>query len=52
MVEELGHTVIAEAGNMTEALALARTADFEIAVLDINVGGERTLEAKAPGRAA
>jgi CheY-like chemotaxis protein len=41
MVEELGHTVIAEAGNMTEALALARTADFEIAVLDINVGGER-----------
>jgi DNA-binding NtrC family response regulator len=41
MIEELGHTVVAEAGNMTEALALARTADFEIAVLDINVGGER-----------
>jgi DNA-binding NtrC family response regulator len=41
MVEELGHTVVAEAGNMTEALALARTADFEIAVLDINVAGER-----------
>jgi CheY-like chemotaxis protein len=41
MVEELGHTVVAEAGNMTEALALARTADFEIAVLDINVGGHR-----------
>jgi hypothetical protein len=41
MVEELGHTVVAEASNMTEALALARTADFEIAVLDINVGGQR-----------
>jgi CheY-like chemotaxis protein len=41
MIEELGHTVAAEAGNMTEALLLARTADFEIAVLDINVGGER-----------
>jgi CheY-like chemotaxis protein len=41
MVEELGHTIVAEAGNMTEALALAQTADFEIAVLDINVGGAR-----------
>jgi CheY-like chemotaxis protein len=41
MVEELGHTVVAEASNMTEALALAQTADFEIAVLDINVGGAR-----------
>jgi CheY-like chemotaxis protein len=41
MVEELGHTIVAEAGNMTEALALAQTADFEIAVLDINVGGAK-----------
>ena len=41
MIEELGHTVVAEAGNMTQALILARTADFKIAVLDINVGGER-----------
>ena len=41
MIEELGHTVVAEAGNMTQALILARTAYFEIAILDINVGGER-----------
>jgi DNA-binding NtrC family response regulator len=41
MVEELGHTVVAEAGNINDALTLARTADFEIAILDINVGGER-----------
>jgi DNA-binding NtrC family response regulator len=41
MAEELGHTVVAEAGNINDALTLARTADFEIAVLDINVGGER-----------
>jgi CheY-like chemotaxis protein len=41
MVEELGHTVVAEAGNINDALALARTANFEIAILDINVGGER-----------
>jgi len=41
MIEELGHTVAAEAGSMTEALILARTVDFEIAVLDINAGGER-----------
>jgi DNA-binding NtrC family response regulator len=41
MAEELGHTVVAEAGNINDALTLARTANFEIAVLDINVGGER-----------
>jgi CheY-like chemotaxis protein len=41
MIEELGHIVVAEAGNMNDALALARTADFEIAVLDINLAGER-----------
>jgi DNA-binding NtrC family response regulator len=41
MAEELGHTVVAEAGNINDALTLARTANFEIAVLDINVAGER-----------
>ena len=41
MIEELGHTVVAEAGNIDDALKLAQTADFEIAVLDINVGGDR-----------
>jgi DNA-binding NtrC family response regulator len=41
MVEELGHTVVAEAANIKEALVLAQTSNFEIAILDINVGGER-----------
>jgi CheY-like chemotaxis protein len=41
MIEELGHTVVAEAANIEEALKLAKTADFGIAVLDINVGGDR-----------
>jgi CheY-like chemotaxis protein len=41
MVEELGHTVVAEAGNIAEALKLAKTADFGIAILDINVAGDR-----------
>jgi DNA-binding NtrC family response regulator len=41
MVEELGHRVVAEAANIEAASALAETADFEIAILDVNVGGER-----------
>jgi len=39
MIEELGHAVVAEAGNIADALSLAKTADFGIAILDINVGG-------------
>ena len=41
MLEELGHIVVAEAANIKDASALAQTADFEIAILDINVAGER-----------
>ena len=41
MIEELDHTVVAEAGNISDALRLAKSADFEIAILDINVGGDR-----------
>jgi CheY-like chemotaxis protein len=41
MVEELGHTVAAEAANIQEASSLAQTVDFQIAILDINVGRER-----------
>ena len=41
MIEELGHAVVAEAGNIADALKLAKTADFAIAILDINVGGDR-----------
>jgi DNA-binding NtrC family response regulator len=41
MVEELGHLIVAEAASIDEASALAHTANFEIAILDVNVGGER-----------
>ena len=39
MLEELGHRVIAEAGNIHEAESLARDTGFDLAVFDINVGG-------------
>src|SRR5437588_11637684 len=39
MSEELGHRVVAEAGNIQEALVLAETAVFDLAILDINIGG-------------
>jgi CheY-like chemotaxis protein len=41
MVEELGHSVAGEAANIPDALRLARTVDFEIAILDINLGGSK-----------
>jgi CheY-like chemotaxis protein len=40
MLEDLGHTVAAEAGAIDEALALARQADFDIALLDVNLNGQ------------
>jgi DNA-binding NtrC family response regulator len=39
MVEELGHRVIAEAGNIQDAQVLAETAIFDLAILDINIAG-------------
>jgi CheY-like chemotaxis protein len=41
MVEELGHSVVGEAANISDALQLARTAEFDVAILDINVAGSR-----------
>jgi CheY-like chemotaxis protein len=41
MIEELGHTVAAEAGNIADALNLAQSADFRVAILDINLAGHR-----------
>jgi CheY-like chemotaxis protein len=40
MVEELGHTVCAEAGHLNEAIALARSALFDCAIMDVNLAGE------------
>jgi DNA-binding response OmpR family regulator len=40
MVEELGHRVIAEAGNIRSAEPLALSAQFHLAILDINLAEE------------
>jgi CheY-like chemotaxis protein len=40
MLEELGHSVVAEAGNIHDGERLAQTAAFDLALLDINVGGD------------
>ena len=40
MLTDLGHTVAAEAGGIDEALTLAKNADFDVAVLDVNLGKE------------
>ena len=40
MLGELGYTVAAEAGRVEEALQAARTADFDLAILDVNLNGE------------
>jgi CheY-like chemotaxis protein len=39
MIEELGHRVVAEAGNIEVGQALAETAIFDLAILDINIAG-------------
>jgi CheY-like chemotaxis protein len=37
MLTDLGHTVAAEAGGIEEALALAKEADIDVAILDVNL---------------
>ena len=39
MVEELGHRVAAEGGSVLEACLVAETAEYDLAMLDINLGG-------------
>jgi CheY-like chemotaxis protein len=39
MLTDLGHTVAAEAGGIDEALALANNAEFDVALLDVNLNG-------------
>ena len=43
MIEELGHTVVAEAGSVAEGRSLADTEDYDLAILDINLHGENVL---------
>ena len=40
MLEELGYRVAAEAGEISEALRLAETTEFDFAILDVNVNGK------------
>ena len=40
MLEELGHRVAAEAGDIEEAMTLAQSAEFDLAILDINIKGK------------
>lgn len=40
MIEEAGHSVVAEAGDVMRGAALAARAEFDLAILDINVGGD------------
>ena len=40
MLEELGFTVAAEAGEINEAMKLAESTEFDIAILDVNVNGK------------
>ncbi len=43
MLVDLGHSIAAEAGEIDEALRLAESADFNLAILDVNVNG-KTIE--------
>jgi CheY-like chemotaxis protein len=40
MLEELGHTIAAEAGHIDQALELAQSAEFDLAILDVNIKGK------------
>ncbi len=40
MLADLGHTLAGEAGRMDEAVSLARKAEFDVAILDVNLEGE------------
>ena len=40
MLEELGFSIAAEAGDISEAMKLAQSTDFDIAILDVNVNGK------------
>ena len=40
MLDDLGHTLAGEAGRIDEAVRLAKQAEFDIAILDVNLNGE------------
>jgi CheY-like chemotaxis protein len=40
MLEDLGHTIAGQAGTIEEALTLANQAEFDVALLDVNLNGK------------
>ncbi len=40
MLTDLGYTMAAEAGRIDEALVLAQQAEFDVAILDVNLNGQ------------
>jgi CheY-like chemotaxis protein len=40
MLTDLGHSVAAEAGDLRQAVDLARQGQFDLAVLDVNLNGD------------
>src|SRR6202044_2901692 len=40
MLEELGYSIAAEAGEINEAIKLAQSVEFDLAILDVNVNGK------------
>lgn len=40
MLTDLGYEVAAEAGDIEQAILLARTVNFDLAILDVNVNGK------------
>ncbi len=40
MLGELGYAIVAEAGRLEEALEAVRSADFDLAILDVNLNGQ------------
>ena len=40
MLADLGYTMAAEAGRLDEALTVAKQAEFDIAILDVNLNGQ------------
>jgi CheY-like chemotaxis protein len=40
MLEELGHSIAAEAGHLDKALGLAQSTEFDVAILDVHLDGK------------
>lgn len=40
MLTDLGYTVASSAGRVDEAIVFARTGDFDLAILDVNLNGD------------